>query len=206
ELNTFGLKRGPWNHEEDQILISYINKYGIWNWSQMPRFAGESGKSCRLRWMNYLKPNVKKGNFSKEEDEIIIHSHSILGNRWSAIASRLPGRTDNDIKNHWHVHLKKRVMTDHYNPIPTTTEQNDDNVEIIQQHVNHVNIKVDSCLTSDNANLLSCSTTSFKDQRVDFRDDYYDTGSPGTVDELECLWQQLCSKNMDHENNHMNVF
>ncbi|KAJ0637098.1 putative transcription factor MYB-HB-like family [Helianthus annuus] len=79
------LKKGSWSAEEDQKLISYIEKYGIWNLSQMPRFAGLSrnGKSCRLRWMNYLKPNVKRGNFSKEEEEIILHSHSLLGNRYA---------------------------------------------------------------------------------------------------------------------------
>ncbi|KAJ0856858.1 putative transcription factor MYB-HB-like family [Helianthus annuus] len=70
--------------KKNQLLISYINRYGIWNWSQMPRFAGlaRSGKSCRLRWMNYLKPNVKKGSFSEEEEEIILQSHSVLGNRY----------------------------------------------------------------------------------------------------------------------------
>ncbi|KAM0046548.1 putative transcription factor MYB-HB-like family [Helianthus debilis subsp. tardiflorus] len=75
EMNTGGLKRRSWSREEDQMLISYISRYGIWNWSQMPRFAGfsRSGKSCRLRWMNYLKPSIKKDSFSKEEDEIIIH-------------------------------------------------------------------------------------------------------------------------------------
>ncbi|KAJ0725666.1 putative transcription factor MYB-related family [Helianthus annuus] len=67
------------------MLIAYISRYGIWNWSQMPRFTGlsRSGKSCRLRWMNYLKPNIKRGNFSKEEEEIILHSHSVLGNKYA---------------------------------------------------------------------------------------------------------------------------
>ncbi|KAJ0485557.1 putative transcription factor MYB-HB-like family [Helianthus annuus] len=77
------LKKGSWSVEEDQKLISYINRYGIWNWSQMPKFAGLSrnGKSCRLRWMNYLKPDLKKGRFSKEEEESVLHFHSLLGNR-----------------------------------------------------------------------------------------------------------------------------
>ncbi|PIA37536.1 hypothetical protein AQUCO_03000246v1 [Aquilegia coerulea] len=67
------------------------------------------GKSCRLRWMNYLRPNIKRGDYTREEDELIINLHAELGNRWSAIAARLPGRTDNEIKNHWHTHLQKRT-------------------------------------------------------------------------------------------------
>ncbi|KAI5331042.1 PREDICTED: myb-related [Prunus dulcis] len=104
------VKKGPWSPDEDHKLIAYIQRYGIWNWSQMPKPAGlaRSGKSCRLRWVNYLRPDIKRGSFNKEEEEAILKLHETMGNRWSAIAATLPGRTDNEIKNYWHTHLKKR--------------------------------------------------------------------------------------------------
>ncbi|XP_057433464.1 transcription factor MYB15-like [Lotus japonicus] len=107
-----GLKKGPWTSEEDQILISYIQKHGHGNWRALPKHAGllRCGKSCRLRWINYLRPDIKRGNFTAEEEELIIKMHELLGNRWSAIAAKLPNRTDNEIKNVWHTHLKKRLQ------------------------------------------------------------------------------------------------
>jgi myb proto-oncogene protein len=106
-----GLKRGAWTREEDQILVDYIQQHGHGNWRALPKQAGllRCGKSCRLRWTNYLRPDIKRGNFSKEEEDAIIDLHTTLGNRWSAIAARLPGRTDNEIKNVWHTHLKKKI-------------------------------------------------------------------------------------------------
>ncbi|XP_047983463.1 transcription factor MYB114-like [Salvia hispanica] len=111
-----GLKKGAWSEEEDNKLRSYIVRYGHWNWRLLPKFAGlqRCGKSCRLRWMNYLKPGVKRGEFDQEERDLIAKLHRELGNKWSGIAAKLPGRTDNDVKNYWMTHLQKREKSNKY--------------------------------------------------------------------------------------------
>ncbi|XP_076888547.1 transcription factor MYB41-like [Bidens hawaiensis] len=114
-----GLKKGPWTQEEDLKLTQYIQIHGPGNWRTLPKNAGlqRCGKSCRLRWTNYLRPDIKRGRFSFEEEETIIQLHSVLGNKWSAIAARLPGRTDNEIKNYWNTHIRKRLLRNGINPV-----------------------------------------------------------------------------------------
>ncbi|CAN6542199.1 unnamed protein product [Malus baccata var. baccata] len=114
-----GLKKGPWTPEEDQKLMKYIQKNGHGSWRALPKLAGlnRCGKSCRLRWTNYLRPDIKRGKFSQEEEQTILNLHSILGNKWSAIASHLPGRTDNEIKNFWNTHLKKKLIQMGFDPM-----------------------------------------------------------------------------------------
>ncbi|KAI3793771.1 hypothetical protein L1987_36393 [Smallanthus sonchifolius] len=107
------VKRGPWSPEEDAKLKTFIEKYGTGgNWIALPHKAGlkRCGKSCRLRWLNYLRPNIKHGEFTDDEDKIICSLYANIGSRWSIIAAQLPGRTDNDIKNYWNTKLKKKLL------------------------------------------------------------------------------------------------
>ncbi|XP_021767663.1 transcription factor RAX3-like [Chenopodium quinoa] len=107
------VKKGPWSPEEDAKLKSYIERNGTGgNWIALPQKIGlkRCGKSCRLRWLNYLRPNIKHGGFSEEEDRIILSLYVSIGSRWSIIAAQLPGRTDNDIKNYWNTRLKTKLL------------------------------------------------------------------------------------------------
>ncbi|KAH6796790.1 myb domain protein 84 [Perilla frutescens var. hirtella] len=107
------VKRGPWSPEEDAKLKSYIENHGTGgNWIALPQKIGlkRCGKSCRLRWLNYLRPNIKHGGFTEDEDNLICSLYISIGSRWSIIAAQLPGRTDNDIKNYWNTRLKKKLI------------------------------------------------------------------------------------------------
>ncbi|CAL5418876.1 unnamed protein product [Camellia sinensis] len=70
------------------------------------------GKSCRLRWINYLRPDLKRGNFTEQEDEFIIKLHSLLRNN----SRRLPGRTDNEIKNYWNTRIMRELIVSGLDP------------------------------------------------------------------------------------------
>ncbi|RWR75023.1 transcription factor MYB114 isoform X2 [Cinnamomum micranthum f. kanehirae] len=110
-MEHLGVRKGAWTEEEDILLTKCIEKFGVGKWSRVPLMAGlrRCHKSCRLRWLNYLKPDIKRGEFKEDEVDLIIKLHKLLGNRWSLIAGRLPGRTANDVKNYWNSHLSKRI-------------------------------------------------------------------------------------------------
>ncbi|KAG7656447.1 Homeobox-like domain superfamily [Arabidopsis suecica] len=106
------MNKGAWTKEEDQRLIDYIRNHGEGSWRSLPKSVGllRCGKSCRLRWINYLRPDLKRGNFTDGEEQIIVKLHSLFGNKWSLIAGKLPGRTDNEIKNYWNTHIKRKLL------------------------------------------------------------------------------------------------
>ncbi|KAK3147531.1 hypothetical protein QOZ80_3BG0283500 [Eleusine coracana subsp. coracana] len=113
------VKKGLWTPEEDAKLLAFTSTHGTGNWTTVPQRAGlkRCGKSCRLRYTNYLRPNLKHENFTQEEEELIVTLHAMLGSRWSLIANQLPGRTDNDVKNYWNTKLSKKLRQRGIDPI-----------------------------------------------------------------------------------------
>lgn len=112
------VKRGLWSPEEDEKLVKYVATHGHGCWSTVPKQAGlqRCGKSCRLRWINYLRPDLKRGYFSLQEEQTIIDAHRVLGNRWAQISRHLPGRTDNEVKNFWNSCMRKKLLAQGIDP------------------------------------------------------------------------------------------
>ncbi|KAG7650748.1 putative transcription factor MYB-HB-like family [Arabidopsis thaliana] len=205
EGSSKGLRKGAWTAEEDSLLRQCIGKYGEGKWHQVPLRAGlnRCRKSCRLRWLNYLKPSIKRGKFSSDEVDLLLRLHKLLGNRWSLIAGRLPGRTANDVKNYWNTHLSKKhepcckTKIKRINIItpPNTLAQK---VDIFKPRPRFFSIKtgcnhldgqsevgvIPPCLGLDNDNVCENSITCNKD---DEKDDFVDNFMVGDNIWLERL-------------------
>ncbi|KAK8942765.1 Myb-related protein MYBAS2 [Platanthera zijinensis] len=106
------IRKGPWTEQEDLQLVCFVSLFGERRWDFIAKVSGvkRTGKSCRLRWFNYLQPGLKHGRMTPQEERLILELHSEWGNRWSRIAGRLPGRTDNEIKNYWRTHMRKKAQ------------------------------------------------------------------------------------------------
>ncbi|XP_050229069.1 transcription factor MYB20 [Mercurialis annua] len=181
-----GLKKGPWTAEEDKKLIHFILTNGQCCWRAVPKLAGllRCGKSCRLRWTNYLRPDLKRGLLSEFEEKMVIDLHAQLGNRWSKIASHLPGRTDNEIKNHWNTHIKKKLrkmgidpLT--HKPLPITeTPPQEQEQEQKQEQIQPVT-------SSNDTNLAEIQETKETDQKSPLEvDDHQEDYTFDTMDQM----------------------
>ncbi|KAK7356212.1 hypothetical protein VNO80_15479 [Phaseolus coccineus] len=170
------LRKGLWSPEEDEKLLDYITKHGHGCWSSVPKLAGlqRCGKSCRLRWINYLRPDLKRGAFSQQEENMIIELHAVLGNRWSQIAAQLPGRTDNEIKNLWNSCLKKKLRQRSIDPnthkplsevengkdIPPSTDKSNQKASLGSHEVSLADQPAKALLPSSEGYPLEVSTSS----------------------------------------------
>ncbi|CAK9185123.1 unnamed protein product [Ilex paraguariensis] len=173
------INRGAWTAEEDRKLAESIEIHGAKKWKTIAVKAGlnRCGKSCRLRWLNYLRPNIKRGNISDQEEDLIIRLHKLLGNRWSLIAGRLPGRTDNEIKNYWNSYLSKKISQKEKQSGGSkrdgSTRSRTEKIRVIET-VNHEEVRKEKKNLSSNGGHDQDSNFSFDvDEFFDFSTDLY---------------------------------
>ncbi|KAL1223180.1 Transcription factor MYB90 [Cardamine amara subsp. amara] len=202
------LRKGAWAGEEDSLLRQCIDKYGEGKWHQVPLRAGlnRCRKSCRLRWLNYLKPSIKRGKLSSDEVDLLLRLHKLLENRWSLIAGRLPGRTANDVKNYWNTHLSKKhepccktyIKKKNIISQPTTPVQKIDVLKprprsfFVNNGCNHLNglPKVDVVPSSLGINNKNVCENSFTCNKDDEKDDFVNNLMNGDNLWLESLLEE----------------
>ncbi|OAY36422.1 transcription factor MYB4 [Manihot esculenta] len=169
------VNKGAWTPEEDRKLAQVIAIHGAKRWKIIAATAGlnRCGKSCRLRWLNYLRPNIKRGNISDQEEDLILRLHKLLGNRWSLIAGRLPGRTDNEIKNYWNSHLSKKINQKEKQSGASTREESMDG-KMTAGKVDIVEVREEN---------MSCNNTREEDSNATFNvDDFFDFSNEDPLD------------------------
>ncbi|GAV57880.1 Myb_DNA-binding domain-containing protein [Cephalotus follicularis] len=152
-------RKGPWTEQEDILLVNFVHLFGDRRWDFIAKVSGlnRTGKSCRLRWVNYLHPGLKRGKMTPQEERLVLELHSKWGNRWSRIARKLPGRTDNEIKNYWRTHMRKKAQ---------------ENKRLVSSSSSFSNSSSSSTITaSDSQNFPDTGKASF-----------YDTGGPKMID------------------------
>ncbi|OAY80291.1 Transcription factor MYB86 [Ananas comosus] len=203
--NQQKVKRGLWSPEEDEKLIRYITTHGYGCWSEVPEKAGlqRCGKSCRLRWINYLRPDIRRGRFTEAEEKLIISLHEIVGNRWAHIASHLPGRTDNEIKNYWNSWIKKKLRK------PTTpSSTSPPGAELVQPGfctADHLNAVINQSLTPKSAPetmfLAHCPLFMFDTAMGNSREcSSATTARDDLVQEVAALTSEMWNPNPNHHN------
>ncbi|XP_009410020.2 myb-related protein MYBAS1 [Musa acuminata AAA Group] len=125
-------RKGPWTEQEDLQLVWFVRLFGERRWDILAKVSGlnRTGKSCRLRWVNYLHPGLKRGRLTPQEERLVLDLHAKWGNRWSRIARRLPGRTDNEIKNYWRTHMRRKAQERNRSACPSPSSSSVDGPQL----------------------------------------------------------------------------
>ncbi|XP_022998725.1 transcription factor MYB48-like isoform X1 [Cucurbita maxima] len=169
------IRKGPWTEQEDFQLVCFVGLFGDRRWDFIAKVSGlkRNGKSCRLRWVNYLHPGLKRGKMSPQEERLVLDLHSKWGNRWSKIARKLPGRTDNEIKNFWRTHVRKLAQ------------------EKKKAAVHHVVVSPSSSSTVDSVPTIDIGEESFYDTGGDWSCYMGEEDEKGYSYSMDDIWRDI---------------
>ncbi|RVW85202.1 Transcription factor MYB3R-1 [Vitis vinifera] len=125
--------KGFWTEQKDRVLAYAVNKFKGKNWKKIAEcVTGTTDVQCLHRWQKVLDPNLVKGPWTKEEDDLIIELVGKQGNKkWAEVAKCLTGRIGKQCRERWHNHLNPAI-----NKAPWTKEEE---LVLIQAHQKYGN-------------------------------------------------------------------
>ncbi|KAJ3676443.1 hypothetical protein LUZ60_003855 [Juncus effusus] len=167
-------RKGPWTEQEDVQLVWFVRLFGERRWDFLAKVSGlnRTGKSCRLRWVNYLNPSLKRGRMTPQEEQLVLDLHARWGNRWSKIAGKLPGRTDNEIKNYWRTHMRKKAQEEKRSSSSSSSSMSNNNESQLSLTELHESTEeaMDGCFDHENAIMMEMAS------KLGFEDQYEEIG------------------------------
>lgn len=148
-----------------------------------------TGKSCRLRWVNYLHPGLKRGKMTPHEEKLVLELHAQWGNRWSRIARRLPGRTDNEIKNYWRTHMRKKAQESKRTISPSSSSSSSNSSSLSSTNT-AVNSKASLGTSSSSLHSTGVPESAIQGQKYQ-KDKSQDKVEPYSIDDI---WKDITSE------------